>query len=183
MPKASGELVRAIGAGLLLVALLVIFFVTRPRAAPPAATFFPCGSLNALSLTVDSPTRTVTIQRSAVDVPWNVVVGAGAPRPADQVQVQQALNHLTLIVPEELHPSARQAALEGLHPPRLTIACREVGGGSYTLSVGNPSPGAADYYAQKSGDAHVVGISAVVVDAMNRVLADPSLAGLPSSTG
>ncbi|HUZ90024.1 MAG TPA: DUF4340 domain-containing protein [Candidatus Acidoferrales bacterium] len=183
MPKASGELARRIVVGLLLVALVVIFFVTRPRATPPAATFFPCGSLNALSLTVDSPTRTMTIQRSAVDVPWTLVVGAGAPRLADQVQVQQTLDHLTLIAPEQLHPSARQAGLDGLHPPRLTIACREVGGGSYTLSVGNPSPGAADYYAQKSGDARVVGISAVVVDAMNRVLADPSRAGLPASTG
>ncbi|HVB77184.1 MAG TPA: DUF4340 domain-containing protein [Candidatus Nitrosotalea sp.] len=164
---------------LLGLAVVVGIVLSRTTQSQPEPIYLPCGTLNTLALTLSGGGRSLILDRSDLNSPWTV--GGPTPDLADQVRVDELLDHLSLILPSSPPPGSARA--RGLTPPRLQVMCRVQGGGSYNLSVGNPSPGGAGYYAERSGDSRVVVIPAVAVESIDRTLVLPPIGPGPSPSG
>jgi Domain of unknown function (DUF4340) len=168
--------------GVVLLAILlglgVFAVVSRPQPAPAKPSFVPCGVLNAVYFRVQAAGRTVELQRSAPDVPWNLVQPAGAVPDPNKVAI--LVNSLDVIRVQNTIPTPGPAAGYGLDPPRDLVTCRDKQGSSYTLSVGSQSFDGSGYYARKGGDNRVYVISSVEVDQFDQALAEPPVMPTPS---
>ena len=161
----SRPALRQAGLVFLLAAGAVLVVATNRHPVSSSVPFFPCGTANAIGLSVSGPRSTVDLERAQPSADWTI---PGEGRPVDQSRVTEFLNHLSLILAS---PAPGGDSSPGA--TRLSVECRVVGGASYTLSVGSPSPSSAGYFARKSGVAQLVVIPSVSVDAVDRFLASP----------
>ena len=164
---------------LVLAGLVVYAYATRPVPAtprPPAASFLPCPSVDLVLVRVEGGGRATQLERASGRDAWRVTQPVAGPADPDQasyliesIDSIKALNTLGSSVPSA-----------GLESPREILTCRVKGGGSYTLSIGNPSFDGSGYYARRSGDSRVYVISSVEVDAFDHALAEPPVKPPPS---
>ena len=158
--------------GLVLAALGVYAWVTRPQPPPEAPPLFPCDVTNALDVLVTGrDARQVEVMRPSLHDLWVVVKPVSAP--ADQDNARTLAEDLHSIVPKNAIDHPDPPASYGLDSPRVTVTCRVSSGASYTLTVGKENFDSSGYYAAKAGDGRVYVISSVPIDDYDRQLVTP----------
>lgn len=163
---------------LLLAALVVFAYVTRPQPAGPEPQFLPCPRQDTVSIRIQSPERVVELERPTSRDPWRITQPSQAPADPDGVQTLTGSIATIRVLNTLERPEA--PATYGLDRPRQVLTCRVTNGTSYNLSVGNQSFDGSGYYAQKSGDGRVYVVSSVSIDAFGRALAGPPVKPSPS---
>ena len=165
----------------LLVALGVYAWVSRPQPEPEAPVLFPCDVTNALDVLVTGHDgRQVEVRRPSVHDSWLVVKPVQAP--ADQDNARSLAEDLHSIVPKNAIDHPDPPAAYGLDSPRVTVTCRVNSGASYTLTVGKENFDSSGYYAAKAGDGRVYVISSVPIDDYDRQLVTPPVLSGASPT-
>jgi hypothetical protein len=167
--------------GVVLAALGVYAWVTRPQPPPEAPPLFPCDVANALDVLVTGHDgKQVEVMRPSLHELWVVV--KPVPAPADQDNARTLAEDLHSIVPKNAIAHPDPPATYGLDSPRVTVTCRVSSGASYTLTVGKENFDSSGYYAAKAGDGRVYVISSVPIDDYDRQLVTPPVLSGASPT-
>ena len=161
-----------------LAALGAYLLATRPQPAPAAAALVPCDVVKAVWFRVQSPNRTVEVQRASPTSPWQLVQPPLGE--ADQNGTTTLVNALDVLKVQNTISSPQALSVYGLDPPRELVSCRLSGGSSYNLSVGSQSFDGSGYYAQKGGDHRVYVVANVAVEQFDQALAQPPVKPTPS---
>lgn len=169
--------------GVVLVALAVYAFTTRPGAAHPASRppVFDCVPGQAVEFSVTATDGRVTdARRDAPGRPWRLV--APSSEVADGVAVDDLVFNAYSISPASTVKAAPPDSQVGLDKPSLVVACALSGGRSYTLSIGGQNFDGSGYYARVGGGKLYVIPSAPVVK-FGAALDKPPVAASPSPSG
>ena len=155
----------------ILAALGVYLLATRPQPAPAAAALVPCDVVKAVYFRVQSPSRTIELQRSSPTALWQLTQPPEGE--ANQDAATTVVNALDVLKVENTISSPQAASVYGLDPPRELVSCRLGDGSSYNLSVGSQSFDGSGYYAQKGGDHRVYVVGSVAIQQFDQTLAQP----------
>lgn len=168
--------------GVVLVALAVYAFTTRPGAHPASPVrLFDCVPGQAVEFSITATDGRVTdARRDAPGSPWRLV----APRSeaANGTAVDDLVfNAYSISAASTVSPAPPDSRV-GLDKPYLVVACALSGGRSYTLSIGGQNFDASGYYARVGGGKLYVIPSAPVVK-FGAALDKPPAAASPSPSG